>query len=88
MIRLLVILLLILANGFFSMSEIAIVSFKKIRIDKFAEKHPKAVRKALFLQDHQEEFLASIQVSITLISLLTGFIGGASLSPYLEPLFL
>ncbi len=88
MIRLLVILLLILANGFFSMSEIAIVSFKKIRIDKYAEKHSKAVRKALFLQDHQEEFLAAIQVSITLISLLTGFIGGASLSPYLEPLFL
>ena len=88
MIRLLVILLLILANGFFSMSEIAIVSFKKIRIDKYAGKHPKAVRKALFLQDHQEEFLAAIQVSITLISLLTGFIGGASLSPYLEPLFL
>lgn len=88
MVRLLVILLLILANGFFSMSEIAIVSFKRIRIDKFAEKHPKAVCKALFLQDHQEEFLASIQVGITLISLLTGFIGGASLSPYLEPLFL
>lgn len=88
MVRLLVILLLILANGFFSMSEIAIVSFKRIRIDKFAEKHPKAVCKALFLQDHQEEFLASIQVGITLISLLTGFIGGASLSLYLEPLFL
>lgn len=88
MLRLLVILLLILANGFFSMSEIAIVSFKRIRIDKFAEKHPKAVCKALFLQDHQEEFLASIQVGITLISLLTGFIGGASLSPYLETLFL
>jgi putative hemolysin len=88
MVRLLVILLLILANGFFSMSEIAIVSFKRIRIDKFAEKHPKAVCKALFLQDHQEEFLASIQVGITLISLLTGFIGGASLSPYIEPLFL
>ena len=61
MIRLLVILLLILANGFFSMSEIAIVSFKKIRIDKYAGKHPKAVRKALFLQDHQEEFLAAIR---------------------------
>lgn len=88
MIRLLVILLLILANGFFSMSEIAIVSFKKIRIDKFAEKHPKAVRKALFLQDHQEEFLASIQVCSTVTSLLTGFIGGAALSPYLETLFL
>jgi len=88
MIRLIVILLLILANGFFSMSEIAIVSFRKIRIDKYSEKHPKAVRKALFLQDHQEEFLASIQVCSTVTSLLTGFIGGAALSPYLETLFL
>jgi len=88
MIRLLVILLLILANGFFSMSEIAIVSFKRIRIDKYAEKHPKAVRKALFLQEHQEEFLASIQVCSTVTSLLTGFIGGSALSPYLEVLFL
>jgi putative hemolysin len=88
MVRLLVIFLLILCNGFFSMSEIAIVSFKKIRIDRYSEKHPKAVRKALYLQDNQEEFLAAIQVSITLISLLTGYIGGASLSPYLEPFFL
>lgn len=70
------------------MSEIAIVSFKKIRLDKFAEKYPKAVRKALFLQDHQEEFLASIQVCSTLTSLLTGFIGGSALAPYLETLFL
>lgn len=88
MVRLLVILLLILANGFFSMSEIAIVSFRKMRIDKYAEKHPKAVRKALFLQDHQEEFLASIQVCSTVTSLLTGFIGGSALAPYLEVLFL
>lgn len=88
MVRLLVILLLILANGFFSMSEIAIVSFRKIRIDKYAEKHPKAVRKALFLQEHQEEFLASIQVCSTVTSLLTGFIGGSALAPYLEVLFL
>lgn len=87
MIRLLVILLLILANGFFSMSEIAIVSFKKIRIDKYAAKHPNAVRKALYLQEAQEEFLASIQVCSTVTSLLTGFIGGAALSPYLEVLF-
>lgn len=70
------------------MSEIAIVSFKKIRIDKFADKYPKAVRKALFLQDNQEEFLASIQVCSTLTSLLTGYIGGSALAPYLETLFL
>lgn len=88
MIRLLVILLLILLNGFFSMSEIAIVSFKKIRIDKFSAKHPKAVKTAHLLQDNQEEFLASIQVCSTVTSLLTGFIGGSALAPYLEALFL
>lgn len=88
MLRLLVILFLILLNGFFSMSEIAIVSFKKIRIDKFASKHPKAVKLAHLLQDNQEEFLASIQVCSTLTSLLTGFIGGSALAPYLEVLFL
>jgi len=88
MVRLIVILLLILCNGFFSMSEIAIVSFKRIRIDKYVEKHPKSVRKALFLQEHQEEFLASIQVCSTVTSLLTGFIGGSALAPYLETLFL
>lgn len=88
MFRLLVILFLILLNGFFSMSEIAIVSFKKIRIDKFASKHPKAVKLAHLLQDNQEEFLASIQVCSTLTSLLTGFIGGSALAPYLEVLFL
>lgn len=87
MIRIFVILILILVNGFFSTSEIAIVSFKKIRIDKYVEKHRKAVATAHKLQDNQEEFLASIQICITLISLITGFIGGAVFAPYLEPLF-
>ncbi len=88
MTRLLVIFFLIIINGFFSMSEIAIVSFKKVRIDKYIEKHRKAVATAHKLQDNQEEFLASIQVCITLVGLLTGFIGGAALAVYIEPLFL
>lgn len=87
MIRIFVILILIIVNGFFSTSEIAIVSFKKIRIDKYLEKHPKSVATAHKLQDKQEEFLASIQICITLISLITGFIGGSVFAPYLEPLF-
>ncbi|MDY6347509.1 MAG: hemolysin family protein [Bacteroidales bacterium] len=88
MIRLLVIFILILLNGFFSMSEIAIVSFKKVRIDKYASRHAKGVATAHKLQEKQEEFLASVQVCITLIGLLTGFVGGAALAVYLEPLFL
>ncbi len=82
------ILLLILLNGFFSMSEIAIVSFRKIRIENYADKHKKGVMRAIQLQDSQEEFLASIQICITLISLINGFIGGSDLARYMEPLFL
>lgn len=88
MTRILIILILIFINGFFSMSEIAIVSFKKIRIDKYRDKYRKAVDTAHKLQDNQEEFLASIQISITLISLVTGFIGGTAIAKYIEPLFL
>ena len=58
MIRLLVIFILILLNGFFSMSEIAIVSFKKVRIDKYASRHAKGVATAHKLQEKQEEIHA------------------------------
>ncbi len=64
------------------------VSFKKVRIDKYGDKHKKAVAIAHKLQEKQEEFLASIQVCITLVGLLTGFIGGSAIAVYLEPLLL
>lgn len=82
----LIILLLILLNGFFSLSEIAIVSFKKARIEQYADKHRKGVRFALKLQEEQEDFLASIQVGITLIGLINGFIGGSAVAKYFVPL--
>lgn len=85
--EILFIFLLIILNGFFSMSEIAIVSFKKIRIEKYSGKHPKAVKMAIQLQENQDDFLASIQVCITLISLINGFIGGSALGKYIAPLF-
>jgi len=83
----LIILLLILLNGFFSMSEIAIVSFKKIRIEQYEDKYEKRIRMAIYLQEHQEDFLAAIQVGITLIGLINGFIGGSAIAKYFVPLF-
>lgn len=84
----LVILILIMLNGFLSLSEIAVVSFKKIRLENnYGKKKPKGVKYALRLQEHQEDFLASIQVGITLISLINGFIGGSTTAKYFVPLF-
>lgn len=83
----LIILLLILLNGFFSMSEIAIVSFKKIRLEQYEDKYQKRIRTAIHLQEHQEDFLAAIQVGITLIGLINGFIGGSAVAKYFIPLF-
>lgn len=77
-----------LLNGFFAMSEIAIVSFKKIRLENnYGNSRKKGVKYALKLQENQEDFLASIQVGMTLISLITGFIGGTALAKYFLPLF-
>lgn len=83
----LIILLLIILNGFFSMSEIAIVSFKKIRLEQYGNAKPKRVKTAIYLQEHQEDFLAAIQVGITLIGLINGFIGGSAVAKYFIPLF-
>lgn len=83
----LIILLLILLNGFFSMSEIAIVSFKKIRLEQYENAKPKRVKAAIYLQENQEDFLAAIQVGITLIGLINGFIGGSAVAKYFIPLF-
>ena len=83
-----VIILLILLNGFFSMSEIAVVSFKKNRIESLKHRLPKGVTVAIELQQNQSSFLAAIQIGITIISLVNGFIGGNVFAKYFTPLFL
>lgn len=75
-----VILLLVIANGVFSMSEMAVVSSRKVRLQQRAEGGSDAARSALHLAEHPNEFLSTVQIGITLIGTLTGAIGGASLS--------
>ncbi|GHT04367.1 hypothetical protein AGMMS49525_10640 [Bacteroidia bacterium] len=81
-------LLLILLNGFFSMSEIAMISVRKSSLKAEAQRGSKSAQAALKLAEHPENFLSTIQVFITLISILTGLFAGEmwakSLAPILE----
>jgi putative hemolysin len=71
-----IILLLILLNGFLSMSEIALVSAKKVRLEALIKKGKKSAQKALDLSKEPDKFLSTIQIGITLIGILTGLYSG------------
>jgi putative hemolysin len=76
----LIILVLVLANGLFAMSEIAVVSARKARLQERAEKGDPRARAALDLANSPNRFLSTVQVGITLIGILAGAFGGATLS--------
>jgi putative hemolysin len=78
--ELLVLLVLILINGFFSMSEMAVVSSRKARLRHEAENGRKNYRQALETAESPSRFLSTIQVAITLIGTLTGALGGATVA--------
>ncbi|MFZ4541010.1 MAG: hemolysin family protein [Rickettsiales bacterium] len=78
-----VIVLLILLNGFFAMSEMAVVSARKTRLGMRAEAGSRGAKVALGLASDPAKFLASIQIGITLIGILSGAYSGATLA---EPL--
>lgn len=75
-----VILVLIIANGIFAMTEMAIVSSRKARLEKLADEGDDGARVALSLAEEPTPMLSAIQIGITLIGILTGTFGGASLS--------
>ena len=81
----LIILGLILINGVFAMSEIAIVTSKRIRLQKLSENGSRGAKAALDLSDSPSRFLSTIQVGITLIGIFNGAFGEASLVEQLEP---
>jgi putative hemolysin len=78
LIEVIIIFLLIILNGIFSMSEMAVVSSKKFRLETEAEKGNRGAKKALDLTESPGRFLSTVQVGITLIGILTGVFGGAS----------
>jgi putative hemolysin len=82
--ELLVLLCLILLNGFFSLSEMAIVSSRKARLKHEADQGKKKYRLALETAENPSRFLSTIQVVITLIGTLAGAFGGATVARGLE----
>lgn len=80
------IIILILLNGFFALSEIAVVSARKARLDQRAHQGSNGARSALKLQQQPDNFLSAIQVGITAIGILTGLFGGMKVAAYLTPI--
>lgn len=76
----LVILCLIMLNGFLAMSEMAIVSSNRIRLQALANSGKSGARIAINLIESPSTLLAAIQVGITLVGVLIGAFGGSSLS--------
>jgi len=86
--EILIIFLLTLLNGFFSLSEIALVSVKKSRIEHLANKGNEKAKTVLKLLENPEHFLSSVQVGITLIGIVSGAYGGATLTDDFESLLM
>src|SRR5215204_6517618 len=74
-----IVLGLVLLNGFFAMAEMAIVSSRRIRLQQMAEHGSHGATVALTLADNPSRFLSGVQVGITLIGILSGAYGGATL---------
>src|SRR5436190_19835149 len=86
--EIIILLVLIFINGLFVMSEIALVSARKARLEMQAEKGDAHARRALELSNNPELFLSAAQIGITLIAILTGVYSGerfsGDLKPYIE----
>lgn len=76
--ELLIVLALILLNGFFAMSEMSVMTSRKSRLKQMAASSKRAER-ALELSEKPESFLSTVQIGITLIGILTGVFGGESI---------
>ena len=83
--ELLIISALILLNGFFALSEIALVSSKKSRLEKMSNDGIRGSKTALKLLKNSENFLSAIQVGITLIGIITGVYGGINIAEDITP---
>jgi putative hemolysin len=85
-IELVVILVLILLNGVFSMSELALVSVNRARLSVMERKGVAGAAAARKLAEDPQRFLPTVQVGITLIGIVAGVFGGARIAARLQPL--
>jgi putative hemolysin len=79
------IVVLILANGFFAASEIAMIAMRKSRIDALLEKGVTAAAAVARLKNDPDRFLATVQIGVTVVSSFASALGGAAAIGYLKP---
>ena len=83
-IEILIVILLILMNGVFAMAEIAVVSARKARLQQLANEGSAKAAAALKIANTPDTFLSTIQIGITLIGILAGAYGGATIAAQLS----
>ncbi len=86
LVEILLILMLILANGVFAMAEMALVSARKARLEQRAEDGDAGARTALDLSKTPNRFLSTAQIGVSLVAVLSGAVGGATLAERISPL--
>ncbi|WP_027132804.1 hemolysin family protein [Geminicoccus roseus] len=84
MFELLVVVALVALNGFFAMAEMALVRARRARLQADAEDGRKGAALALKLQENPSRLLSTVQIGITLVGIVAGAYGGATLSRYVE----
>jgi len=82
--EILIILVLILLNGIFAMSEIAVVSSRKARLEAAAKRGDQRAKAALHLANNPGKFLSTVQIGITVIGIVTGIYSGAEITDDFE----
>lgn len=82
-----IILLLIIINGIFAMTEIAVVSARKSKLKQMAEKGDLNAKKALELADNPNRFLSTVQIGITFVGIFAGAFGGKTIAQSLSRFF-
>ncbi len=85
--EIIILLALIFLNALFVMSEIALVSARKSKLETMAERGDVKAKKALILSSNPEVFLAAAQIGITFIAIITGVYSGERFSHYISPWF-
>lgn len=82
--EILIIIALVLLNGVFAMSELALVSSRKFKLETASKKGIKGANKALELSENPTRFLSTVQIGITLIGILLGVYSGENLTNDVE----
>ncbi len=84
---LVLLVVLILLNGFFVAAEFALVRARRTRMEEAAKRGSRPAQRALHQMDHMSQYLSAAQVGITMTSIGLGFLGEPAVATLLEPIF-